>query len=1085
MSHGSLKETVKALHAAFAGDAHTLTPLPDELHHTIEAFLERNPHPDDGEAQRLHDELLSLHNKYIAATPDKLGPFVHVLRLLQPAIRGEKRLEDWWLLVIRPVVDAIGHRRDTVDDAREFLLGVLLFDPDDDPNGEHAALSAKFVSRVLEAYMGRCKVPTLESDEILPEDEFVAQELEGILVAFGRKRPLELLRAVDAELVKKERRLQALSLLSSFVRMQPPHLHLVMETPILQHLHSCLLIDLSGTVVDLALTVLIMLLPHIASSLSASMSKLFVIYARILCWDQYTAISSESDPCRDDGDAVSPDRASDGDLAGARALEVDTEWQPLDRLFNSLEAFSPKANYLFTFLYGLFPHNFMNFIRKPRRFLRSKNYPYADDLNLYQELIRRRTEAHRVSHRLHPSFFTSTPEDELTDNRLLKMEPTDLVTECLALCITMPSVLNVPGPPPTSKLPDLPKDARKPKLNIRPDALLAGDPDEMTNAATSPTEGRSQSSWRNTQSTTLTVATSPGQPDANLAPPPGAESSREASPKRVEGTSPPKEGPPSRPTSRHREPKSPRSRKTFNPYSDAEPLPKLQVFAQSLSGSPRSNESSAHDAAYSVAILQREVMLLKNDLNFERFQKAQYLAQIGQLQRKNLTEATTESQTQSLLNKNRTLSDKLRKADELYAQLKKETAMSRAQAKKTEEILSQKLRVYRDEEKHRQVEVQRLRVELDATKKECEALRKLVVESENREHDARNELSALKIDLEAMDNLRHRFQELEAKVRQYELSELDAERAREDHDLLQTELETAQLTIQSRDAELDRLRKTYEQKIVALENRIRKEKTAAATATGPPPASDAPLPDSIQQMIDSALAASNAKYAQIKKNYKRLNEKYIELEVKFQELESGRASPNNSNTTGSLRPGSVLSLTRYAEDAKLPTAVSSSGVSRVQSGRRPHAFSDPNALLEEEMSADEDTSATATPTAGQRAPARANTYANKSRFESLAGSRQMPARGISPPPLERPSRSNSFTHDFQVGAAPSQRSSVQALDLQTSRKVAANSEVRVHGRGGAQNIGRKTTSSGKDGKKPASDSKTAKTGGFRGLKGIM
>lgn len=164
--------------------------MPDELQQTIEAFLERNQRLDDSDSQRLHEDLLSLHNKYVATSPDKLSAFVHLLRLLQPTIRGEKRLEDWWLLVIRPVVDAIGHKRDTIDDAREFLLGILLFDAEDDKSGDSAFLSAKFLGRVMEAYMARSKVPTLESEEISPEDEFIAQELESILVTFGKKKPL-------------------------------------------------------------------------------------------------------------------------------------------------------------------------------------------------------------------------------------------------------------------------------------------------------------------------------------------------------------------------------------------------------------------------------------------------------------------------------------------------------------------------------------------------------------------------------------------------------------------------------------------------------------------------------------------------------------------------------------------------------------------------------------------------------------------------------------------------------------------------------------------------------------------------------
>lgn len=145
--------------------------------------------------------------------------------------------------------------------------------------------------------------------------------------------------AIDEQLVQKDRRLQALSLLSSFVRLQPAHLHLVLETQVIQHLHNCLLIDTGGTVVDLALTNLIMFLPHITSSLAACLPKLFVIYARILCWDQYAG-KPESQSEKDN----QSEKSSDGEINSA--LEFDASWEVVERSFESLQVMTPKANYL-------------------------------------------------------------------------------------------------------------------------------------------------------------------------------------------------------------------------------------------------------------------------------------------------------------------------------------------------------------------------------------------------------------------------------------------------------------------------------------------------------------------------------------------------------------------------------------------------------------------------------------------------------------------------------------------------------------------------------------------------------------------
>lgn len=180
---------MRAVQSAFANDAAPTIPLPDELQQTIEAFLDLHQSIDDHDSQRLHDELILIRNRSSNTSSERLGAFVHVLRLLRPAIRGEKRLGEWWLTVVKPIVDSVGHKRDTIEDAREFILGILVFDADDDKTGENASLSAQFTRRILEAYLARTKIPTTDEEVVSPEDEYIAQELEGILVAFGKKKP--------------------------------------------------------------------------------------------------------------------------------------------------------------------------------------------------------------------------------------------------------------------------------------------------------------------------------------------------------------------------------------------------------------------------------------------------------------------------------------------------------------------------------------------------------------------------------------------------------------------------------------------------------------------------------------------------------------------------------------------------------------------------------------------------------------------------------------------------------------------------------------------------------------------------------
>lgn len=183
-----MREAIKALSATFSSPT-VPYPLPVELQQTIEAFLDRHQDIDDHDSQRLQDELLPLYKRYVAGDPEKHGPFISALKLLRPAIRGASRLEEWWNLVIQPTIDAIGHKRSEIEDARDFVQGILVFDSDDDKDGENARMSALFSAKLLNIYLLRTRVPTAEESTVSPEDEFIAHELESILVAFGRRKP--------------------------------------------------------------------------------------------------------------------------------------------------------------------------------------------------------------------------------------------------------------------------------------------------------------------------------------------------------------------------------------------------------------------------------------------------------------------------------------------------------------------------------------------------------------------------------------------------------------------------------------------------------------------------------------------------------------------------------------------------------------------------------------------------------------------------------------------------------------------------------------------------------------------------------
>jgi hypothetical protein len=655
--------------------------------------------------------------------------------------------------------------------------------------------------------------------------------------------------------------MQVLGLLSAFVRLQPPHLHLVLDTSLLQHLEKCLLIDTSTTVIELALVVLIMLLPHICGALTTDhhLPKLFLIYTRVLCWDKLSKLEDHN-MADDQGEKDFEDSEQEDDDDNEENEQAWEQLQPAE----GEEGGSPTLMHYFTFLYGLFPLNFMSFIRKPRKYLKSLNFPGARDFDLDQNLVYSRTEPYRTVHLLHPNMFMTTIEEELSENRWLKSDPADVVTECMDLCVAVSATLEDPGPPPATKLPPIPPLPEVPAQFTLDDA--GNEPDV---------------SWRNTQSTmSVPPADAPEMPETFDMP---LRAKSVASVQSYKSASPLLKAhdmmdSPTLPPAKEALKQNLLGASTASSQPKVNPQPSLDSFARSVTGtiSPPHPHSDFH--SQSMASLQREIMLLRNDLNFERYLKLQHLSHIGQLQRKHIREAAVEADTQNLINTNKTLKARLAKANELYAQLKKETLTSRNQSKKWETDLSSKVRTYRDSEKTWHSEEESLRFELQRTQSDYEHLKQIVEKAEAEQLRAEQRTRALEYELEDYSNVRHELETAQQKIMEYEDQTQDLHSLLQERNDLRNDLEIANMRLNSREAERERSITAYERRIMSLEQRLQ----ASERTAGPP----GQLPPSMQQMLDSALAASHAKLQSLKKAHHSLVTQHTDLQMKYRDLEA-------------------------------------------------------------------------------------------------------------------------------------------------------------------------------------------------------
>lgn len=570
-----------------------------------------------------------------------------------------------------------------------------------------------------------------------------------------------LLAALDSFIVQKDYRAQALTLLCEFIQSQPPHLHKVLETSVFDHILKCLEHDASTTVVTLAVTALTMILPNVPSSLVPYLPRLFNVYARLLFWDRERSLAAENA----DMDPESVDS------------EPSPGWEKLTFSPDFDTTSIPNLLSYFTILYGLYPINFVDYIRKPQRYLRHAGDPHADDIEAQPSEIRQKSERFRQYHVLHPNFYSLTLESEKTDlSRWIKSEASEVVAECTALCLATDFGLG----PELGHQHDLGMSDMEDSLKRKPGQQF------LTGKAI--LEGSSRD-----QSCKDSNGGSSEDPRPHMAILRRASQSSHAPSLRDAFHSRIREGPGDSPTlppslilsSSHTNlhdliqsnkvlksglheianDSVPSLALSHQDFALEKTLGKLPTTAPPPAASPTSLENGNDQTAQ----LYKKILLLSNDLAFERYMKQQHMAHIGELKKRQLKEAATEAETQNIIMINRNLRNRLEEAKRSELRAKKESDNRRNLSKKWESDLSAKLKILREEQKKWNSEGAAMKRELEVKTQECEKLTKMLCEYETTDLNSKQNQQAVEDQVEEIARLTaevNRFVELERYVPQ-------------------------------------------------------------------------------------------------------------------------------------------------------------------------------------------------------------------------------------------------------------------------------------------------------------------------------
>ncbi|KAF5133568.1 Tuberous sclerosis 1 [Metarhizium anisopliae] len=881
----SLKELVKTINTFLVDPS---LPLPDTFVDTLTTFTQKQEEDDNSAADLLQDSLLSVFDKRVKGNAKAVGPWIAILRRLLPVLQTPERILPWFD-ACKGILDRADLDKYVVDETVASLMDLITLI--DEFQISFAANSAanRIIDRLFQVWMDRFYPALLDGNT---SSEYNERLIRHALCNFGKKRPKELFTAMDGYFVQSKYRKSALRFLCDFIQIQPPHLHQVLHTSLFGNLMTCLQHDTSTTIVSAALTTLIMLLPHMPSSLVPHLPALFNIYGRLLFWDREHSRPAEWP----DSDGAGPEPAPGWEVA---TFDPDVDDQSIAHL----------PNY-YTILYGLYPINFMDYIRKPQRYLRHANAANADEVEVQPTEMRHRSETFRRNHLLHPNFYSLTIDSEKTDfGRWIKSEAAEVVAECMGLCLETDlynfadlSSAEIPGSSPGV---------------VNTTAALGNDVLEKSkaDAALLSGPGGKHDSWRNSHLTASDSASSNQTPVTAM-----RRSSQSSVPSHRDSTGDGRS----------------RTGGTDSPTLTLSPShPQLQDLIQSnkviksglhqslandsvaslaLShqdsvtekappGAPTASAATAplpltshspfptSEMSTQVVHLQKQILLLQNDLSFERYLKQQHMAHIGDLRRKQMAEAATEAETQNLIMMNRNLKSRFEDAKKSEMQVKKESEKSRAMAKKWEADLANKLKDLRHKSKKMQAEMEALQRELEESKQEGNKLRKLLCAAEVKELNWKQNMQSIEIHGAEIDRLKAEVERLTRSERDHQAKELERQQMINSATKTESRAEALKMRLDAQENEVQRVKKLFQSQVAALQTQL-----SEAQEERERPGSNSNL------AVESALAASRAKQAELQKQHALLMRKYTALQSSLLDMQSEQPPEQTRATASQHQP---------------------------------------------------------------------------------------------------------------------------------------------------------------------------------------
>ncbi|KAK2460619.1 hypothetical protein APHAL10511_007089 [Amanita phalloides] len=314
----------------------------------------------------LEEQLQVVHGEIVdSSSVPQLEVFLVVLFHLQPYLTPTSVIY-WWEIVLRPALREPKLGTTAVNYAKELVITTLKRTEENFIQQIRDFRRRLFKLYLLDANDGELMLGHVGLDlDQRDRQTHWQMNLEGILLQFGNESPQEFMTEVHDLFFDSSWRLQLFILLnvysssSSFVTSAA----MMVKHPLMERLLVSILLDNSSAVCFAALNVIAKMLPVLAVNarheLRAMLPMLMAILARSMCWKERRPTNVA-------------DEAPDVDLEEVEmnpALRPDPKWNYLEMTLNVTSSIPPSPRSYFTILYYLYPANMLRFLNSPVKYL--------------------------------------------------------------------------------------------------------------------------------------------------------------------------------------------------------------------------------------------------------------------------------------------------------------------------------------------------------------------------------------------------------------------------------------------------------------------------------------------------------------------------------------------------------------------------------------------------------------------------------------------------------------------------------------------------------------------------------------------